>query len=106
MLVVLFTMFPLITLDHRATPADSLSRQNKGPMPSSIEPLRRFRDGPQAKHVPRGQRGLGRGAIAVSEVPHGTTSPAQCLLGKALVLACFLTRPPASMLTRPLLPLL
>jgi len=35
-------------------------------MPTSIEPSRRFRDGPQAKHVPRGQRGLGRGSIAVS----------------------------------------
>jgi hypothetical protein len=31
-----------------------------------IEPSRRFRDGPQAKHVPRGQRGLGRGSITVS----------------------------------------
>jgi hypothetical protein len=35
-------------------------------MPTSIEPSRRFRDGPQAKHVPRGQRGLGHGSIAVS----------------------------------------
>jgi hypothetical protein len=35
-------------------------------MPTSIEPSRRFRDGSQAKHVPRGQRGLGRGSIAVS----------------------------------------
>ena len=26
----------------------------------------RVRDGPQAKHVPRGQRGLGRGSITVS----------------------------------------
>src|SRR6185295_7537130 len=40
--------------------------KNKGPIPFSIEPLRRFRDGPQAKHVPRGQRELGRGSITVS----------------------------------------
>ena len=35
-------------------------------MPSSIEPLRQPRNSSQAKHVPRGQRGLGRGSIAVS----------------------------------------
>lgn len=40
--------------------------QTKGPMPVSIGPSRRFRNSPQAKHVPRGQRGLGRGSITVS----------------------------------------
>ena len=38
--------------------------------------------------------------------PHATASPAQCLLGKALALARFLTRPPSSMLTQLLLALL
>lgn len=44
----------------------STSIHNKGPVPSSIEPLRQPRNSSQAKHVPRGQRGLGRGSIAVS----------------------------------------
>src|SRR5262245_21674270 len=55
--------------------AYSLSRENKGPMPTHIEPSRRLPDGPQAKHVPRGQRGLGRGSAAVS-------------YGATLILAC------------------
>jgi glycosyltransferase involved in cell wall biosynthesis len=47
-------------------PGSSTSIHNKGPVPSSIEPLRQPRNSSQAKHVPRGQRGLGRGSIAVS----------------------------------------
>lgn len=35
-------------------------------MPHPHQAFERFRDGPQAKHVPRGQRGLDRGSIAVS----------------------------------------
>jgi len=52
--------------DSWGQPGSSTSIQNKGPVPSSIEPLRQPRNSSQAKHVPRGQRGLGRGSIAVS----------------------------------------
>lgn len=46
----------------------------------------RFRDGPQAKHVPRGQRGLGRGSIAVSLVPPSSYRAHTCMpLGNSLV---------------------
>jgi len=45
-------------------------------MPTNIEPSRRFREGPQAKHVPRGQRGLGHGSFAVS---YGATFILACL---------------------------
>ena len=50
-------------------PGCSLFRQNKGPMPTKHRAFGRFRDGPQAKHVPRGRRGLGHSSIAVSFTP-------------------------------------
>ena len=46
-----------------------LGGQNKGPMPTKHRAFGRFHDGPQAKLVPRGRRGLGRGSIAVSFTP-------------------------------------
>ena len=43
----------------------AVSPSKQRPDADQVSSLLRLRDGPQAKHVPLGQRGLGRGSIAV-----------------------------------------